>query len=238
MKKFLLVALSVVLVFSACQRTPKPQTPSRADIMRIGKWKLSSGTLTIKLPSGKDTVMNYLNFITPCHLDDYIVFDSQMHGEVYSGSDKCNPVDPDYIPFVWQLVDNDNALDLYNGFNSIYGIQDSISPYSFDTLFNNPSGTPPLVLDTVHGYFDTLAGYTRVIVILDTMWVLHVDTLALGNTNIYNAQISNFSSTAFTLNFNLVSRYLDTTNGHEGLPHSMPVWRADTFRYVANYTNF
>jgi hypothetical protein len=239
MMKYLLSALSVVLIFTACNRTPQTPALNREDILRTGKWKISSGTLTIKLPNGLDTTMNYLNFISACHLDDYIVFDSQMHAEVYSGSDKCNPGDPDYIPFVWQLLNNNTQIDLYNGFNCIYGAHDSIYAYNFDTLFNNASGTPPLVLDTIEGTLDTLIGFApKTIIVLDTMWQLKIDTANVPNSNIFNAQISNFSQAAFTLNFSLISKYPDTTNLHMGPPHLSPIWRNDTFRYVVTYSNF
>lgn len=236
--KYFLLALSVVVIFAACSRTPQTPSQSRADILRTGRWKVSAGTLSIKKPNGYDTGLNYLNFIPKCHQDDYIVFDSQMHGAVFSGPIKCDPSDADSIPFIWQLVANNGEMDLYNGFNCIYGVRDSILPLSFDTLVNNPSYYPPLVLDTIHGVNDTLIGYTRSVVILDSLWKLKIDTAALPITNIYNAIISNFSSASFTLDFSLIYGYLDTTKGHMGLPHLPPIWRADTFKYSVTYSNF
>jgi hypothetical protein len=238
MKKYFLLALSVVLIFTACNRTPKPQTPGKGDILRTGKWKISSGTFIVRLPNGNDTTLDYMKFMSNCHKDDYIIFDSGLNAQIYSGSNKCNAGDPDHMAFYWRLTHNDNYMDLYNGFTLVVGARDSIYPFSFDTIQNNSSFTPPLVLDTIHGYYDTVIGYTRAIVILDSFWMLHVDTANFYNTDIYNAQISNFSQSSFTLNYSLISEYPDTTNLHMGLPHKMPVWRTDTFKYTVNFTNF
>jgi hypothetical protein len=240
MKKYFLLALSLVLIFTACNKTPTPQTPGKADILRTGKWKISSGTFIIRLPNGLDTTLDYMKFMSKCHQDDYIVFDSGMNAAIYNGATKCNPSEADHIPFLWKLTNNDNYMDLYNGFTLLVGARDSIYPFGFDTLVNNASATPPLVLDTPVGghVFDTVFGYARVIVINDTTWQLHVDTANFLNTDIYNAQITNFSQTSFTLNYDILATYPDTTKLHMGLPHQMPIWRSDTFKYSVTYTNF
>ncbi len=234
MKKYFLLTLPVILILAvvACNKTPTPSTPGRADMFRVGKWKISGGTFTKRLPDGHDTVLTYLNFIPDCHKDDYIIFDSGLNAAVYSGSNKCNPSDADHIPFVWQLKNNGNNIDLYSGFNNLYSCWETIMPYYFDTLQNNSSDTPPLILDTLIGALDTpKRGHN---IVLDSMWNVHLDTMATPQISIYNAIITNFSQSAFTIKFSVISTYPDSTNNHA----TIPITRPDTMKYIVTYSNF
>ena len=120
--------------------------------------------------------------------------------------------------------------------------------FRFDTLQQSP-----LVLDTLHGVLDTTAGYTRVVIILDTIWKRQFDSVSLPVTAVYNAAVTNFSQSSFTLSYTLVlppiTSYPDTTNHHTGWiidntttpPDTLdylPIYRADTFKYNVTYTNF
>src|SRR4051812_30832409 len=130
--KNLFTTLSVLLLLSACTQQRPTITPGREDMLRKGKWKVSSGKITFKLPSSKDTTVDYYNFIMPvCHQDDYIIFDSLYKAAIYAGATKCNPGEADFIPFKWRLINNGNNIDLYDGFNNIFGFTDSVQ-FSFD----------------------------------------------------------------------------------------------------------
>ena len=229
MSKYFLLALPVLLIVAACNKTPTAPAPGVEAMLRTGKWKISGGTFTKRLPDGHghDTVLTYLNFIPDCHKDDYIVFDSQYHAAVYSGSNKCNASDADFIPFVWQLKNNNTRIDLYNGFNNLYSAIETIQPLRFDTI-----GQSPLVLDTLVGALDTPAhGHY---IVLDSMWDVHIDSLPTPQISIYNAEITNFSQRSFTLHFSVISTYPDTTNFHG----TWPLTRPDTMKYIVTYTNF
>lgn len=242
--KYLFLAMSALLILVACGKKPT-STPNRADILRTGKWKVSSGTITVNLPNGRDTTLDYMTFIPACHRDDYILFDSGNAAAIYSGGSKCNAGDPDHIDFVWLLHrDNESLIDLYGGFNNTFGIVDTIQPFQFDTLSTNPY----LVLDTLLGVFDTAHGYTRVVPVLDTIWKLkfQYDSSVITNPSIYGATITDFSQSSFTLHYNMSSLYPDSSGFHTrqyvdpnlGIRDFNPIMRPDTVKYSIKYTNF
>jgi hypothetical protein len=243
MKKYLILALSLILIYSACSKKPTT-VPGRKDNLRTGKWKIASGTVTVKLPDGRDTTLNYMNYIPLCHQDDYFVFNSDLYGAWFNGDIRCNVGDPDSIKFSWVLGNNNNTLSLYNSDHLFYALHDSIYPYRFDTV-----NFSPLELDTLYGVHDTVEGYDRVLVILDTIWEAHYDSLkSVANTDIFNAVITDFSQSSFTLHFTYYSWYHDTTNHHTGMniypgtpPDTVdlnPILKRDTFKYKVTYTNF
>ena len=253
MKKYLILSLSLILLFAACNKKPGASAPTREDILRSGKWKITSGTLTVTLPNGKDTTLNYMDWIPSCRQDDYIVFDSGIHAALFSNSTKCNVSDPDSISFQWLFTSNYSYLTMDHGFDFFYGISDSVLPFRFDTLQQSP-----LVLDTVHGVLDTdaaalAAGYTRVLIVLDTVWKLQFDTVAMPTTAIYNAQVTNFTESSFTISYSLtqppITSRPDTTGFHTGwiidntttppdTADFQPIYRPDVFRYKVTYTKY
>ena len=248
--KYCILALSVIMLFASCSKTPNPQATSKEDILRSGNWRISGGTVRGKLPSGLDTTVSYTQFLLPtCWLDDYIKFDSDYHAKVYSNTNKCDPSQPTYQSFYWKFNRNATTLDFYNGFNLTYAWSDSIAPWHFDTLVNDGSASPPLVLDTIYGVNDTLLGYTRVVVVLDTIWDFVVTPKAIPNLDIYNAQISNFTESSFTLNYTYRKTYTDTNGHHTGrqifpIGSAMdtvnydPILKADTLFYSITFSKF
>jgi hypothetical protein len=243
--KYLFLALSVVLIFAACNKTPTP-TLTRLDMFRTGRWKLSSGNLVVKEPNGKDTNLNYLNFLPSCYAGGYIVFNSTTTGAAYTGTDKCLPSDPDSTQFQWALSNNYNNISFYRGFTLVWSVTETINPIVFDTLSHSP-----LELDTLFGVNDTLPGFTRTVVILDSIWNLTYTRDSVPTFDIDNAVITSFSQSAFTIYFTMISTYPDSLNHHEGYgfftdPTSggidttdLPVIiTPDTFQYTLTYTNF
>lgn len=231
MTKYILLAFSAIILYTSCNKTPKPAAPDRESMLRTGKWKISAGTFTRRLPIGnKDTTLNYLNFIPSCHKDDYIVFDSLMHAAVYSGAIKCNASDADHIPFVWQLKNNGNNIDLYNGYNNLYTAEIGVLGVKFDTILND--GTS-LILDTLVGALDTPA--KGKFIVLDSIWSYKLyDTVTTPQISIYNAEITDFSQSSFKLHFNVISTYPNVRNGRWSYPLISP----DTMKYIVTYTNF
>lgn len=239
--KYFYLALSAILLFASCDRHPDPSS-STEDMLRKGSWKLASGKLTVNRPNGLDTTLNYLNFIPECYKDDYIRFDSMDYGKRYFGTVACSPADPTYVLFKWQLKGNGKTIDLLSGFNNIYAVVDTIQPYHFDTIQQSP-----LVLDTVLGYLDTLPGQIKTFIVLDTVRELRFSGVPVGSLiagtpiggfDIYNAELTNFSQSSFTLNFDVRSVYPDSTNYHGGFPSADPIMRPDTLHYSLIYNNF
>ncbi len=247
MKKYLYLTLSVVFIFAACNKKPTQTSTTRYDILHASKWKLSSGTLSLKLGSGKDTTVNYLDYVPSCHLDDYIAFNSRTIGAVFNGSNRCSPADGDSTQFTWEFTNNYNNLSFYRGFSLVWSATTTVNPLHFDTLSTNPI----LVLDTLHGFLDTLPGFVRVIPILDSTWNMTFTRDSVPTFNIYNADVVDFSASSFTIKFTMYSSYPDTTGFHTGVSYlpdfitggidtvDLPVIRRpDTLKYKLTYTSF
>jgi hypothetical protein len=232
MKYFIPILVALFVMEGCIQKTPSI-TPNKESMLRTGRWKVTSGTITQRKPNGWDTTLNYMLFVPSCHTDDYIRFDSLNHAYVYSNTIKCSQADPDSISFVWRLLNNDQNMDILNVFNFFYMDSETINPgYFFDTL----SQSPIVVLDTIS---------TNPIVVLDSIWVANfipilVDGRELfdNGINLYSTYISNFSQQSFTLSFKWYAFYADTTNHHTGGIDLPPIERPDTFLFKLNFTNF
>ena len=220
MKKILLPLLALACFVIACNKTPDAN-PDRAAILRNGKWKISAATVMMRLPNGKDSTINYYNLIPGCHLDDYLKFDSLNRGAVHNGGTSCSLADADSIAFVWQLKNDDNMMDIYNGFTLIDSVAETVLPYHIDTINANSS---PIVLDTLSNIFP---------IVLDSMFTLQFGVQNTPAVNIYNATLTNFSQSAFTMNFMFVAHYPQMSYFS-----ATPVITPDTFHYSVPYTNY
>ena len=228
MKK-LFITCSVLLILVACSKKPVI-TPSREDMLRTGKWKVSSGTVHGRMPNGKDTAIDYVKFVMPdCIKDNYLVFDSLYKGNMFNGALRCDSGQGDRIPFSWRLTNNGNNIDLYNGLNFLYAYNDTLLTYHFDTL-----SFDPLILDSLVKAIDTTPGFVKALIVLDSIRDLKVTPIALPTYSIYDASITEFSQSAFTLHFSYITKYLDTTGGHLSTPRSLP----DTLRYSLKFSNY
>ena len=232
MRNFL-VFFTFALLFAACTQTAPPITPDKESILRTGRWVLTSGSVTVKNPNGLDTTMDYMQFVPACHKDDYIKFDSLGQAAIFPGATVCSPADADSISFNWRLLNNDNNIDILNVFNLFWVVYDSIeTPYFFDTVSTNPI----LVLDTL----------SSSPVVLDTIWHVRFDSLAVSGPtyyqgfNVYDADLSDFSKTGFTLSFKWYSKYRDSTLWHEGgaPAYQAPNLKNDTIKYILRYSNY
>lgn len=218
----LFLPLSIILVLLAsCQNKPSVTAAGDA-ILHKGKWKVTSGMITMKLPSGKDSTINYLALLDNCLRDDYVKFDSGILGYYFNGALLCSPADADSVAFNWKLFNNNTAMNIYNAFHFIDSVYITIDPFHIDTL----AQTPTLVLDTIIS--------TPTFVELDTIRPLTFHTTATQNVNIYNANVTNFSQSSFTLNFYILGYYPDSNNFHTLNPIFLP----DTFKYSVTYSNY
>lgn len=222
--KYFFLALCALFVFEACTKDPVV-IKNKENLLRTGKWKISSGSIKQKLPNGTYTSRNYTDILPDCWKDDYIVFDSGVRAALYYGSEKCNAGEGEYTSFTWQLTNNDNTISFFNGFKLLYSDTQYIQALRFDT-----TNQDPLTFAQVTGP-DGLQ-YN------DSIWENKFEPMAVHNTSIYDATITEFSQSSFTLNYSLISTYPDTTNGHQGAPRLMPIIRPDTFRFKITYNNF
>jgi hypothetical protein len=232
MTKHFFLALSVVFLMVSCSKSTN-QTKGMPEMLRTGKWKITSATVKLRLPSGLDTTLNMFNFMPSCKTGVYLTFDTGFTGNMFTGT-PCNPSDPTNIYFQWQLSNNNTILHLYDGFNLVYAITDTVlEPYYFDTTWYPAGSTPAYSLDTVVFAEDTgTPGYPNYIV-LDTLWKLKYDSITDPYTDVYGS-ISNFSSSSFTMTFAEISVYPDSTHNHG----TDPIYKPDTAHFTFVFNNF
>ena len=139
---------------------------------------------------------------------------------MFSNTTKCSIGDADSIGFIWQLSNNDNNISIFNGFTLIDSVMETVLPYHIDTL----ATTPNIVLDTLA---------TTPNVVLDTLYTLSYSASKTAAINIYNAAITGFSNSAFTMSFSLISQY-----PHMDYFISAPVYKPDTLHFKVTYGNF
>jgi hypothetical protein len=231
--KYFFLALSLLVFLAACDKKPTV-VPNRENMMRAKKWKITGGTMTVKQPGGRDTILKYMDFLDTCYLDDFIEFDSMHFGSLFMGNSRCNAADPASRGFTWRLWNNDKYIDLFDGFNTIFAVNTSIMPYRFDTLEKSP-----LKLDTIVGRLDTIPGFIKQFIILDTVRELRYKAYPIPNFDIYGAEISEFTESSFKLNFSFKTKRLDSTNFRAGDPNNFPpVELPDTSDYSIIYSAF
>jgi len=244
MAKYFILTLSIAaIIFAACNKKATPSATNHMDWLRSGKWKVSSGTLSVKKPNGKDTALNYLDWIPQCHKDDYIVFNTATTGAVFNGPVSCTPGDADSISFAWNLSNSDNYLTIHNSYHLYYSVFESILPLAFDTVSQSP-----LELDTIFHVADT--PFLNPVIELDSIWRLHFDSTAVLNTVIDNGVLTNFTENSFTVYYTLKAQYPDSTGWQTGrffftnpggFPDSADNYTktlVDTFKYKITYTKF
>jgi len=232
MKKHVIIALSVVFFMVSCSKSSN-QTKGVPDMLRTGRWKISSATVKLRLPSGLDTTLNLFTFMPSCKTGVYLTFDTGFYGNMFSGT-PCNPSDPTNISFQWQLTDNNTILDLYGGFNLVYSITDTVlQPYYFDTTWYPAGNNPAYYFDSIVNYEDTSLDGNPNYIVLDTLWNLKYDSIPNGTNNVYG-QVSNFTQSSFTWTVAQITVYPDSTHNHA----SNPIYRPDTAHYTYVFTNF
>lgn len=119
MKRSLLFLAALLALFAACNKTPDPQVDV-ITMLRSGKWKVNSGTVTLRQPNGvKADKTYYPDLRMTCLQDDYIIFDSSNIGKVYSNTTKCSGSDVDSANFVWVLKNNDKNMDIIGGYHIV-----------------------------------------------------------------------------------------------------------------------
>lgn len=126
MKQSLLLLLALFTIFIACNKTPDPQADT-ITMLRTGKWKISSGTVTMRGPNGVKAAQTYYPGLRKiCLRDDYIIFDSSNHATVYSGTSRCSAADPDSVGFIWQLKNNEKNFDFFNAYKIIDSVAQTV----------------------------------------------------------------------------------------------------------------
>ncbi len=110
--RYFILGLSAVMLFAlSCTKVTSPVTQQQ--MLRTGKWKISSATFSNR-NIGLKTVVNDTFLTNGCVADNYLVFGAGNAGVVNTGNNKCNASEPNTQNFYWDLINNGNTLDIYN----------------------------------------------------------------------------------------------------------------------------
>ncbi|NCX96634.1 MAG: hypothetical protein EBX41_09575 [Chitinophagia bacterium] len=118
--------LLLFIAVASCTKSAPPSQNGIAAILRTGKWKVGAGTIRLKLPNGKDTILKYTDFRIACVQDDCIKFDSLNRGAVFTNAVKCNGAEADSMGFTWDLRNEGKLISIYGGFHLTDSLSQSI----------------------------------------------------------------------------------------------------------------
>lgn len=114
----LFTILSSLLFLGSCQKegssnntTPKTKT----ELVSSSTWKYNdakidsdnNGTGDLALPAG---------VVEACQTDNTIVFTKTGTGTIDEGPTKCDPLDPQTIPFTWTFSSNETVINFSSAF--------------------------------------------------------------------------------------------------------------------------
>lgn len=131
--KITIILISVALVFQACKKSSK----SKTELLTQSAWKFKSATA-----NGMDASL----YLDECQKDNTITFVSSGTGNVDEGASKCDPGDPQTIPFNWNFANNETGLHASIPFFSGTSGDFSIKSLTETQLVVKFPFTPPLVL--------------------------------------------------------------------------------------------
>ena len=116
-KFFILVILS--FVFFSCKKddSSSPGTTSNTTILAQQPWKFNNAGLDPNKDGTIDTDVS--SQVPACLKDNSVTFASTGSGTVDEGAAKCNPADPQTLPFTWSFASNETLINI-NG-NAIAG---------------------------------------------------------------------------------------------------------------------
>lgn len=105
--KFTIILTLFAITFQTCKKSssskPKPE------LLTQTTWKFSAATV-----NGTDAS----NYIDACQKDNIYTFVTNGTGNVDEGATKCDPGDPQTIPFTWNFANNETVLHLSTTFFS------------------------------------------------------------------------------------------------------------------------
>jgi hypothetical protein len=112
MKKAILVAIVLIGVgIVACKKDNNgPKTNPKIDLITSATWKIDTigfdmdknGSIDTEVPGG----------FNACETDNTLKFSSDSTGVYDEGATKCDPADPQSIPFTWTYNDTSSVINI------------------------------------------------------------------------------------------------------------------------------
>jgi lipocalin-like protein len=116
----IIAPLSVGLSLAGCDKNHS--SGRDIDMLTHTTWKYEKAGFD----SDNDGVFDALDpRIAGCERDNTIIFRVDGTGSMQEGAIKCKPSDPDSLPFVWSLQDNDSTIYFQNQYYKIRELTDN-----------------------------------------------------------------------------------------------------------------
>lgn len=131
--KITIVLILFAAVFQACKKSSSSK--SKTELLTQTTWKFSAATA-----NGNDAS----NYIDACQKDNTYTFVSAGTGNVDEGLTKCDPGDPQTIPFNWNFASNETVLHTSTTFFSGASNDFTITTLSETQLVVSFPYTPPV----------------------------------------------------------------------------------------------
>lgn len=112
MKRTLLSAFAVTLLFAACKKVDTPT--SNEDMLRGGRWKRTSLKVTYRQGTGAMKTDDIFTPLDTCIKDNSLEFKTAYVGTEYKNVIKCSAGDPDETPFNWEIFNSGKNIRIYN----------------------------------------------------------------------------------------------------------------------------
>jgi len=198
MKQFLFAILTLSVMFAACTKEVTPSL-SREDMLRKGKWRISSSKVTLTAPNGKPITVDYGAYRKKCIVDNVLRFDSLNKGAVLNGGTSCSIADADSIGFIWYLSNNQQSITLHNYYLMIdnvnqflaYNGVDSVWEWKLDSAITSESNIVDAGLTDFSQSSFTI-NYSLPGVWLDTSGGMQVSPVIKPDTYNFQIKYSNF----------------------------------------------
>jgi hypothetical protein len=107
LRSVLLILLPFFLLH--CNKDEEPKTTSE---LLIGTWSLTAEVYTPTINFGSGPVTDYYPYYENCEKDNVIIFKANSEGEFNEGATKCDAADPQTVPFLWTLQNNNTKLSI------------------------------------------------------------------------------------------------------------------------------
>src|SRR5215212_4945393 len=109
-KLFAIVILSAILFFSCKKKDSDSPGTNKTTLITQGSWQFNSiGTDADK---NRTIEQDLGSFVSACVKDNTVMFSSSGSGTANEGASKCDPADPQTIPFTWVFASNETAISI------------------------------------------------------------------------------------------------------------------------------
>ena len=107
----LILFISFSLFFLQCNKNDEPATP--ADLL-IGNWGITADTWSpaYDLLGNGQKITDAYALMEACEKDNIFIFKASNVGELNEGNTKCDPADPQSVPFSYLLKTNNTQLNI------------------------------------------------------------------------------------------------------------------------------